>query len=158
MDKTTEDRYLDLIEKAKEHSKERFLNFATKLFNVNPSQFDHLWKIPIVAASDVEKVIPIELSEKDKNFINERVKFEGSLKDSYATYLNLSGEDEDLSSGFKDFLEDLSCIIVYDEELAKKLWKDSIEDNEKREDKKTIHELEETKKKKMIIKFMRKEK
>ena len=37
MYKSIEDRYIELIEKAKQHSKEKFLSFVTGIYSVNPS-------------------------------------------------------------------------------------------------------------------------
>ena len=64
------DNFDELINKAKDLSKESFLKFAKNIYGVGEDVFEHLWRIPIVASHEANSIIATTLSSKDQEEIH----------------------------------------------------------------------------------------
>ena len=59
-----EDTFKEIVEKAKEISKKQFLAFSTGTMGLDESEFENLWKIPIISSYQGNTLINQELSEE----------------------------------------------------------------------------------------------
>lgn len=136
-----EDRFYELMEKAKQESKEDFLRFATNVYGVDESLFDHLWEVPVIAPWDGDKFVTTSLSTKTKEEILEIVDefIDSELEDADGCFIPLEKmeiefTDEELEE-IKTKLDrgelklDYDAIIVYNETKLKKQYKELLQEN-----------------------------
>lgn len=144
----------ELIEKSKELSKKKFLDFAKAIYNIDESVFDHLWTIPIIASYAGDALISTTLSTKGEDDILDILDnaIAEHLGNSEATFISF----ESLSEKFDDneieeyrqkinnneLTEDFNAFITYNESALKKQFKELIQKNDKNAYKLNLEELE----------------
>ena len=149
-----EDKFNELIEKAKQDSKEDFLRFVTGIYGVDKCVFDHMWDVPIIAPWDGDTLVTTSLSTRTEEELLDMVDgfIADELGDAEGCFISLSKMESDfteeeleewqkkLDSG--EVKLDYNAIIVYNERLLKKQYKELIEENSKKSKPKTQEELD----------------
>lgn len=143
----------ELIEQAKQMSKEKFLIFAKEVYGIDEDAWEHLWQIPIVATYEDETIFPAELSSKNRDDIIDALDecIEGQIGDSEAVFIPFediiaSLPDEaaqEYENGISDgsILEEYNAVIVYNEGLLIKNFREFIEAGSKTNPPKTIEDI-----------------
>lgn len=85
-------KFNELIERAKQGSKDDFLRFVTGIYGIDECVFENMWKVPVIASWNGDSLITTSLSTKTKDdlldivddFINQK------LGDSDGCFISLS--------------------------------------------------------------------
>ena len=148
------DKFDELIERAKQGSKDDFLRFVTNIYGVDECVFDHMWEVPVIASLDVGSLVTTSLSTKTEDEILDIVDefIANELEDADACVISLDkmaveftdGEleewQEKLDSG--ELKLDYNAIIVYNESKLQKQYKELIKANSTKAKLKTQEELD----------------
>ncbi len=129
----------ELIEQAKQMSKEKFLTFAKEVYGIDEDAWEHLWQIPIVATYEDETIFPVELSSISRDDIIDVLDkcIEEQIGDSEAVFIpfeniiaSLPDETaQEYENGVSDgsIPEEYNVAIVYNEGLLIKNFREFIE-------------------------------
>lgn len=131
-------RFEELIEKAKEDSKQDFIRFVKGIYNVEDYVFEHLWKVPVIAPYEADTIIESTLTTKSEDdiieILDESINEELGASDGCFIYLDklaVNFEIEEIEE-WKNKIErgevkqDCNAIIVYNERELRKLYKEAI--------------------------------
>ena len=88
-----QDKFDELIEKAKQESKRDFLNFITGVYGLDTSLYEHIFEIPVIGRYDADELVTTSLSTKTEDelfeIINEEINKKEVWKDNdIAIYMN----------------------------------------------------------------------
>ena len=125
-------KFQELVEMAKEDSKNDFIRFVKGIYNVDESAFEHIWKVPIMTPYDGDKLITTTLSTRTEDelleYIDEFIADE--LGNSEGCLISLSKMEEEFTDAeieeWKKKEEngevnlDYNAIIIYNESELKK--------------------------------------
>lgn len=124
----------ELIEKAKQKSKEDFLRFVTDIYGVDEGVFEHIFEVPIISRYDAAEFADTSLSTKtdDELFeiVNEEINGEKIWddKEDIAKYINFD-EIASLSKSERrewyDIIKYNAAIVYNDELITKRINRDS---------------------------------
>jgi len=127
----------EIIAKAQEISKEKFLKFAKGIYGIDEDTFKHLWEVPIIPTYKCDEIISTTLSTKNEDDIIEILDevIEDEIN-NYAVFIPfqrfyLEFEDEEIAEYRKklengEIEEKYNSVIVYDEAALKKLYRDEL--------------------------------
>ena len=142
----------EIIEIAKQESKEDFLRFVKGIYDVDENMFDHIWKVPVIEKNNGKSIIETELSTKTKDELSDII--EGVIKHelgkSDGCLISFSRfESEFTKEEINEWREkvdneevksDYNAIIIYDEQKLRKIYTEFLEE-------KSVNELKVTKEK-----------
>lgn len=143
----------ELIEQAKQMSKEKFLAFAEAVYGIDKDAWKHLWQVPIVATYEDKTIFPAELSSINRDDIIDILDecIEGQIGNSEAVFIpyeniitSLPEEvAQEYETGVSDgnILEEYNAVIVYNEGLLIKNFREFIEAGSRTNPPKTIEEI-----------------
>jgi len=137
----------ELIEKAKEVSKEKFLTFAENIYGIDREVWDHLWEVPVVSTYEYDDIFPAELStiSRDKvlDILDECI--DGEIGNQEAVFIpfekiiaSLSEKTEEAAREYEEGVsngtipEDYNAVIVYYDVLLKKNFRELVEEGSRR--------------------------
>lgn len=148
------ERFKEIIKKAKQASQDDFLRFVTGIYNVDEYVFEHIWEIPIIASWEGDTLITTPLSTKTEDELLDIVDevIDRELGEQHGCFISLNKmesefTDEEIEE-WKNKLDsgetalDYNAIIVYNEKELKKFYIDIEKENSKRTKPKTQEELE----------------
>ena len=148
------DKFYELIERAKQGSKDDFLRFVTAVYGVDECVFDHIWDIPVMAPWDGDTLVTTSLSTKTEDELLDIVDefIANELEDAEGCFISLDKmavefTDEELEEWQKkldsgELKLDYNAIIVYNESEFQKQYKELIKANSTKAKPKTQEELE----------------
>ena len=144
-----EEEFAEILEKAKELSKERILAFCKGILGTDEGEFEKLWKVPIISSYEGDKLINKELTEERKDEVLDRIdstieyqlgKSEGvTIPYCFFTDSNTDRELEEIKS------DEYSDIIVY----SKKSLMTTVRNGFTGDESMTIDEMKE-----VVIKYV----
>lgn len=149
-----QEKFNELIEKAKQESKEDFLRFVIGIYGVDKCVFDHLWDVPVIAPWDGDALITTSLSTKSKDELLDIVDefIANELKDADGCFISLAKmavefTDEELEEWQKkldsgELKLAYNAIIVYNESELQKQYRELIKANSTKAKPKTQEELD----------------
>ena len=135
------DKFDELIERAKQGSKDDFLRFVTGIYGVDECVFDHMWEVPVIAPWDGDSLVTMPLSTKTEDEILDIVDefIANELEDADGCFISLDKmavefTDEELEEWQKkldsgELKLDYNAIIVYNESEVQKQYKELIKTN-----------------------------
>ena len=139
MDRVTMDKMAEeLIEQAKQMSKEKFLTFAENMYGIDRETWEHLWKVPVVATYEDEEIFPAELSSISRDdlldVLDECIGEEiGESEAVFVPYENIIASlpeeaAEEYEAGVSDgsIEEEHNAVIIYNEALLKKNFREHV--------------------------------
>lgn len=148
------EKFDELIERAKQGSKDDFLRFVTGIFNVDECVFDHMWDIPVISSWNGDTLVFTPLSTKTEDEILDIVDefIDNELKDEDGCFISLTKmavefSDEELEEWQKkldsgEFKLDYNAIIVYNAPQLQKQYKELVKENSINAKPKTQEELD----------------
>ena len=148
------DKFDELIERAKQGSKDDFLRFVTGIYGVDECVFDHMWEVPVIAPWDGDSLVTMPLSTKTEDEILDIVDefIANELEDADGCFISLDKmavefTDEELEEWQKkldsgELKLDYNAIIVYNESELQKQYKELIKANSTKAKPKTQEELD----------------
>lgn len=148
------DKFDELIERAKQGSKDDFLRFVTGIYGVDECVFDHMWEIPVIAPWDGDSLVTMPLSTKTEDEILDIVDefIANELEDADGCFISLDKmavefTDEELEEWQKkldsgELKLDYNAIIVYNESELQKQYKELVKANSTKDKPKTQEELD----------------
>ena len=127
------DKFNDLIEIAKQESKEDFLRFVTGIYGVDENVFDHIFEIPVIGRYDADELVNISLSSKTEDelyeIVNEAIngKEIWDNEEEIAKYINFDEISDLNKTERREWYDSLkyNAAIVYNDELLNKIIKSS---------------------------------
>ena len=148
------EKFDELIERAKQGSKEDFLKFVTGIYGVDECVFDHMWDVPVIAPWDGDALVTTPLSTKtegelldivDEFIANQLGDADGCFISLYKMAVEFTDEEleewkKKLDSG--ELKLDYNAIIVYNESELQKQYRDLIKENSEKSKPKTQEELD----------------
>ena len=144
----------ELIERAKQESKDDFLRFVTGIYGIDECVFDHIWEVPVIApwGGDILVTEPLstmtedEILDKIDEFIYEEL---GEANGCFISTSKMASEftideiEEWREKIYSDKLKMVNdSIIVYNEPKLKKEYIELIKSNSTKATPKTQEELE----------------
>lgn len=126
-----QDKFDELIEKAKQESKRDFLNFITGVYGLDTSLYEHIFEIPVIGRYDADELVTTALSTKTEDELFEIINEEINKKEAWknnndiAIYMNFD-DINDLNQKEKEELYSITkfnAVIVYNYSLLKDLIK-----------------------------------
>lgn len=139
MDRVTMDAMAEeLIEQAKQMSKEKFLTFAENMYGIDRETWEHLWEVPIVTTYEDEKIFPAELSSLDREeildaldeYIEEAIGDKEAVFVPYDNIISSLPEEaaQEYETGVSDgsITEEYNAVIIYNEALLKKDFREHV--------------------------------
>ena len=148
------EKFDELIERAKQGSKEDFLKFVTGIYGVDECVFDHMWDVPVIAPWDGDALVTTPLSTKTEDELLDIVDefIANQLEDADGCFISLDKmavefTDEELEEWKKkldsgELKLDYNAIIVYNESELQKQYRDLIKENSEKSKPKTQEELD----------------
>ena len=132
-------KFDELIERAKQGSKDDFLRFATGIYGVDESMFNHIWEVPVIAPWEGDTLVTTALSTKTEdelldivdNFIaNELGNEDGCFISLDKMAVEFTDEEleewkKKLDSG--ELKLDYNAIIVYNDANLQKQYKELLQ-------------------------------
>lgn len=146
------DKFEKIIEKAKQDSKDSFLRFATGIYGIDESFFDHLFEVPVLGRYDSDELATTSLSTKSEDelyeIVDQAINRDDMWKDGdVAKYVTLD-EIDDLSESEKSEWYNLiryNAAIIYNNSFFENAMKaDSSKLSEKEVFDKYQHILSDT--------------
>lgn len=128
-----------LIERAKQMSKEKILAFAEGIYGADRDAWEHLWQVPIVSTYKSEVIFPVELSSESREDIQAALDecVEDQIGDSEATFIpydhiiaSLSDEGaEEYTQGVEsgNIPQEYDAVIVYNEARLKNEFREHVQ-------------------------------
>lgn len=148
------EKFDELIERAKQGSKEDFLKFVTGIYGVDECVFDHMWDVPVIVPWDGDALVTTPLSTKTEDELLDIVDefIANQLEDADGCFISLDKmavefTDEELEEWKKkldsgELKLDYNAIIVYNESELQKQYRDLIKENSEKSKPKTQEELD----------------
>lgn len=148
------EKFDELIERAKEGSKEDFLRFVTSIYDVDECIFDHIWKVPVIAPWNGDILVNTPLSTKTEDELLDIVDefIANELEDADGCFISLDKmesefTDEELKEWQKkldsgELKLDYNAIIVYNEPELQKQYKELVKTNSEKAKPKTQEKLD----------------
>lgn len=147
------DKFDELIERAKQGSKDDFLKFVTNIYGVDECVFDHMWDVPVISPWDGDTLVTTSLSTKTKEELLDIVDefIANELEDADGCFISLDKmavefTEEELEEWQKkldsgELKLDYNAIIVYNESELQKRYKELVKANSAKANPKTQEEL-----------------
>lgn len=148
------DKFDELIERAKQGSKEDFLKFVSGVYGVDECVFDHMWDVPVIAPYDGDTLVTTSLSTKTEDELLDIVDefIASELEDAEGCFISLDKmavefTDEELEE-WQNKLDsgelklDYNAIIVYNESELQKQYRELLKANSEKSQPKTQEELD----------------
>lgn len=132
------DEFDELIERAKQGSKDDFLRFVTGVYGVDECVFDHMWEVPVIAPWDGDTLVTTPLSTKTEDEILDIVDdfIKNELGDADGCFISLDKmADEFTEEELEEWQEKLdsgelklnyNAIIIYNESELQKQYKELV--------------------------------
>ena len=129
----------ELIERAKQMSKEKILAFAEGIYGTDSDAWEHLWQVPVVPTYEDEVIFPVELSSQSREDIQDALDgcVEEQIGDSEAAFIpydhiiaSLSNEGaEEYTQGIQsgNIPQEYDAVIVYNEARLKNEFRAHVE-------------------------------
>lgn len=135
------DRFEEIVEQAKESSKQSFLRFVKGIYDVGIDAFDHLWEVPVIPPYKVDSLIETSLSTKTEDEILEELDnfVEGELDDADGCFIYLAKMECDFTDEeIEEYRNKLNngeingkqdAVIIYNEMKLKRQFKQLEKEN-----------------------------
>lgn len=147
-------RFKELVEIAKQESKNDFIRFVKGIYNVNEIIFDYMWKVPVMASYDGDKLIKTTLSTKTEDELLDYIDdfIAGELGNAEGCFISLSKMGADFTDEEKEEWRKkekngegklgYNAIIVYNESELEKNIRELEKENSGRKKTTTQKEIE----------------
>ena len=135
------DKFNELIERAKQGSKDDFLRFVTGIYGVDECIFDYMWDVPVIAPWNGDTLVTTSLSTKTEDELLDMVDefIANQLGDAEGCFISLDKmalefTEEELEE-WQEKLDrgelklDYNAIIVYNESELQKQYKELVKEN-----------------------------
>lgn len=130
----------NMIEEAKEISKEQFIIFTKGIFDIEEDIWNHLWKVPIIASYEGDKILVNSLQEEQLEELLGDIDqcIDNQIGDAEAVFIPFEtikveleedniGTEEEIDEKYANILtQEYDAIIVYNENKLRKIY-NSIE-------------------------------
>lgn len=148
----------ELIEKAKQLSKEKFLTFTENIYGIDREVWDHLWEVPVVPTYEYDDIFPTELSTISRDEVLDILDecIAGEIGDEEAVFIpfeniisSLSEKSEEAAREYEEGVrngtipEDYNAVIVYYDVLLKRNFKELVEEGNRKNPPITLDKIKE---------------